>query len=144
MTDQQQNGGNSGGTDGSAPRFETQALQDTPVYEQVHPKEQLSGDEWARLLLAKWVLGVSAALMLLAWFIPLAGAWLWAPPGACLDPAAPDTAQCTQALEVFSRRASIAEGVFEFAKSWIPPIITLVLGYYFARERNAGGGDGSS
>lgn len=93
--------------------------------------------ERAKFWLAKWVLLSGAILMVLAWGIQFAVA-MWGLPdiGDCRD-AASEPEHCRLVLEIVESRTNAASSIFEFAKTWIPPVITLVLGYYFARENNA-------
>ena len=37
-----------------------------------------------------------------------------------------------------AKRHDAAKDIFEFAKTTLPPIVTLILGYYFATERREG------
>ncbi len=104
------------------------------------PPNELTGPEKAKFTLAKWVLGASAILMLVAWGIQYWGAFWYLDIGVCRDvgtnknAGAEQIAACAYAAEAAQAKTIAASSIFEFAKTWIPPIITLVLGYYFARE----------
>ena len=129
----------SGNTSGSPPssNSDTKAVPESRGINELSPKDR------AQLGLAVGVLVGAALLMLVAWDYAIfdatsgipevlinacdptqEGSHTWDPKGLC------DTFGEWHQDQVASRTA-----VFEFAKSWIPPIITLVLGYYFARER---------
>lgn len=65
-----------------------------------------------RLTLAYFILGGSALMLMASWV-----GLLWAP-------------EC---------KKEEAEAIFDFAKTIIPPIMTLVIGYYFSSETTAQG-----
>lgn len=108
----------------------------------VEPPAELSAGERVRFSLAKWILGAAAILMLIAWGIQIS-VELWGLPdiseycGSLNDSGSADGQEsdaCSYAKALVTSRTNAARGIFEFAKTWIPPIVTLVLGYYFARE----------
>jgi len=98
--------------------------------------EDMGATDKAKFWLAKVVLLASAILMAVSWFIYIAFA-IWGisdTPAPCADGNAQNVATCTQLLQIQADKLEASKSIFEFAKSWIPPIITLVLGYYFAKE----------
>lgn len=99
--------------------------------------EELGPSERAKFTLAGWVLFVSVLLMVFAWCVK---AYY---PVRVLDLECPGNNPdfCAEQIEkAFSYSAAAAENIFELAKTWIPPVITLILGYYFGR----GGGDSNN
>ncbi len=98
--------------------------------------DELSAIERSKFWLAKMVLLVGALLMITAWLLNMSIA-LWGMPD--LQGCAGESAKidCDNLIQIFTNRMNAANGIFEFAKSWIPPLITLVLGYYFARETSS-------
>ena len=89
--------------------------------------------------LAKGVLIGGAVLMLITWVIYAAFA-NWGIPGditTICGESSQDSPWCAKTIDMYSARLAVAESIFEFAKSWIPPVITLVLGYYFAKENGS-------
>lgn len=111
---------------------------------QIKSPDELSANDWVRFSLAKWILAVSGILMLVAWGIHIA-VELWGMPDIeaycalandTLSADGQESNACSYANALATSRADAAQGIFEFAKTWIPPIVTLVLGYYFAREND--------
>lgn len=96
---------------------------------------KLGPAERVKFRLATWVLGAGATLIVLAWIINISVVWYLPDVGECSSGGAQaSTPSCRYALQLLETRTTAAASVFEFAKTWIPPVITLVLGYYFARE----------
>lgn len=95
---------------------------------------KMAPTEQAKFWLAKWVLLAGAVLMLVAWAIQFSVV-MWGLPEIteCRD-ATDATDNCRLLIDIAESRTNAANSIFEFAKTWIPPVITLVLGYYFARE----------
>lgn len=114
--------------------------QDSPISIDEHSAHlglktpQLDPAERVKFWLAKWVLLFGAMLMLVAWAIRISIIWGLPDIGECGSGAEARTPDCKYALTLLENRTTAADGIFEFAKTWIPPVITLVLGYYFARE----------
>lgn len=91
---------------------------------------QMDATERAKFWLARWVLLFGTLLMLVAWALKVSINWGLPDVGAC----GPGSDECDYAMKLLESRKAAADSIFEFAKTWIPPIITLVPGYYFARE----------
>lgn len=113
---------------------------------------ELSPNRKALFRLGGWVLFVSALLMLVAWTIQfVVGMWGLPDASVCSATTDGDAAKaeqlanaCNYAQAVLESRTAAASDIFEFAKSWIPPIVTLVLGYFFAREQSENDISGNS
>lgn len=90
------------------------------------------------------VLWVSAILILITWFIYMrfGTAEILGVPEAC-GGAAQDAESCTRLIELAERKLTVGREIFEFAKTAIPPIVTLVLGYYFASKETTSDDDDS-
>jgi len=109
---------------------------DDVASEQNISTEEMDPSERAKFTLAGWVLFVSVLLMIIAWYVK---AYY---PIRVLDLECPGNTVdfCTEQIEkAFSYSTAAAENIFELAKTWIPPVITLILGYYFGR-----GGDSNN
>ena len=93
---------------------------------------ELTEQEKVRNKLAYWVLGVCVALMLVAWWITIQYPYDFEFNEVCVPKEGGD---CAAALsQLIENRKEVSDKLFNFAISWIPPIITLVLGYYFGRN----------
>ena len=132
----QDDSGNSSGSPSSS-NSDTKGIPESGGIRELSPKER------AQLGLAIGVLVGAALLMLVAWDYAIFDATSGIPQvliDAC-DPTQEGSHSrdpkglCDTFGEWHQDQVASRKAVFEFAKSWIPPIITLVLGYYFARER---------
>ena len=94
----------------------------------VEPPAELSAGEQVRFSLAKWILGASAMLMLVAWGIQIS-VELWGLPDIAaycgsLGDSGPATVQesdaCGIAREIANSRTNAARGIFEFCKDLDP------------------------
>lgn len=101
-----------------------------PELETSNFKDRLPPDARARYTLAFWVLSIATIFMLFAWCIKV-----YYPLGVLDFECPPNNLSfCNAQIEkAFNYSVIAAEGIYDLAKTWIPPIIALVLGFYFGR-----------